>query len=1155
MLSGILFAMVLVVVLVLIPEGGNGETIIVDQSGKGDHTKIADALNSSSDGDTIRVWEGIYLENILVYKTVNLIGNGSKFTTIDGDGEGVVVNITADWVNISGFKVIGSGSFPYAGIKVTSDNNNISNNNCSDNNWFGIHLSYSNDNYINNNSCSNNGRVGIYFDNSHNNSLSSNTCFNNNRIGTVLYWSDGNFINDNTGSNNFEYGIALEDSHNNTLTNNTYTHHDRGINLAQSKNNTVFNNTCSNNSVGIGTVRSSNNIISNNNCSNNTDHGIYLNSDSNANIINNNTNSDNDNAGIYIKESDNSVLSNNTCSDNGGTGILLWYVATTTLNKNSLINNGRDGIFLFGSGNTLTNNTCINNSWDCIYLEASDTNTIKGNRMVGDGIFITGSKIHWNTHVIDTTNTVNGKPVQYYSNVSGITVPLGAGQVILANTTNMLVENQNLSSGSVGILMGYSSYVNLSNIICSNNYYYGIYLWYSNNNTLVENICSNNNQNGIYIDYSDDNTLTNNTSTNNDDYGISLHYSNINTLANNTCSNNGETGIRISGSDNTITNNIYNNNGDHGIHLSSSGYNTITNNICSNNDKNGILLDRSDTNTITNNTCSKNNGGIYLSNSDYNTIINNTYSNNVAAGIFFHLSYNNNITTNTISNNGIHGIRLRGTDNTLTNNICSNNDYGIFLWDGPNILTNNTISENTVGIYVEGSSYGNIVHYNNIFNNGDFGINASSTINSTYNWWGDISGPYHPDDNPDGKGDNVTDDVEFDPWLEEKLTIPPSATIDNIYPSLPNAGDEVTFSGSGMDFDGTVIAYEWKSDLDGHLSDQDSFSTMTLSVREHTISFRVKDNDNKWSDWVSTTLLVRASPTATIDDISPSPALYGELVSFLGSGFDTDGSIVAYEWKSDLDGALSTSVSFTDHPSVGNHTISFRVQDDDFQWSAWVTQSLNILQPGAELPVATITSISPNPAKQGVAVTFSGTGSHSAWSITQYAWLSNKQGLLSQEAAFSTDELWVGTHTITFKVIDETGEVSQLQNQTLVIQPAGTDDDDDDDSPLGNPVVLIIILVVIVGAVAGGVMVMKRGGSITPGGAAPAPPSQTQYSRPAQPSTPEPKPPEQQQPQPPAQEMVTIQCPGCQGRMQIPKLGKLQQIKCESCGTEGELEV
>jgi len=48
-------------------------------------------------------------------------------------------------------------------------------------------------------------------------------------------------------------------------------------------------------------------------------------------------------------------------------------------------------------------------------------------------------------------------------------------------------------------------------------------------------------------------------------------------------------------------------------------------------------------------------------------------------------------------------------------------------------------------------------------------VNASDIdlahIDATLNWWGHSSGPYHSSKNPSGLGDNVTDNVIFDPWL------------------------------------------------------------------------------------------------------------------------------------------------------------------------------------------------------------------------------------------------------------------------------------------------------------------------------------------------------------------------------------------------------
>ncbi|RJS72497.1 hypothetical protein CW714_04550, partial [Methanophagales archaeon] len=87
-------------------------------------------------------------------------------------------------------------------------------------------------------------------------------------------------------------------------------------------------------------------------------------------------------------------------------------------------------------------------------------------------------------------------------------------------------------------------------------------------------------------------------------------------------------------------------------------------------------------------------------------------------------------------------------------------------------------------------------------------------------------------------------------------------------------------------------------------------------------------------------------PTATIDSITPDPAIQGkDIVHFRGHGNDSDGSVVAYEWTSDKDGVLSNEEDF-DMPasdlSVGTHIISFKVKDDDGVWSTADTEDLTI---------------------------------------------------------------------------------------------------------------------------------------------------------------------------------------------------------------------
>ena len=127
------------------------------------------------------------------------------------------------------------------------------------------------------------------------------------------------------------------------------------------------------------------------------------------------------------------------------------------------------------------------------------------------------------------------------------------------------------------------------------------------------------------------------------------------------------------------------------------------------------------------------------------------------------------------------------------------------------------------------------------------------------------------------------------------------------------------------------------------------------------VTIQVSDGDLVDSDRFTVTVLsVNDAPMAQIDAISPSPALPGNQISFLGTGTDIDSNIVAWEWRSDLDGLLSSSEDFdksSDTLTIGTHVISFRVQDSEGLWSQYVTQTLVNLLSDTEDPTATLTNL------------------------------------------------------------------------------------------------------------------------------------------------------------------------------------------------------
>ena len=294
---------------------------------------------------------------------------------------------------------------------------------------------------------------------------------------------------------------------------------------------------------------------------------------------------------------------------------------------------------------------------------------------------------------------------------------------------------------SVGIYLGSSDGIAVSDNTCTAGNDFGIYLYDSDGNTISGNDCDSDNLCGIYLESSSSNALTDNLCSN-DQYGIYLTIdadpSDLNTVSGNTCQNN-YVGIFLEWTgDNTLTDNDCSNSYE-GIALLLSDGNTIANNTCISDSDSGIYLEGSSGNTISGNDCSEDTYGIGLTYSeeydddleeyvyvysDSNVLVDNICSYD-GAGIYLESVSDNTLSNNTCSNNG-DGIFLYYSDgNTIVNNTCELNvgDYsGIYLESSNgNIVTDNTCTYNYDGIYLYDSS-GNTISRNNCSSNDDSGM-------------------------------------------------------------------------------------------------------------------------------------------------------------------------------------------------------------------------------------------------------------------------------------------------------------------------------------------------------------------------------------------------------------------------------------------------
>jgi len=243
----------------------SGNTLYVGGNGTGNYTRIQDAIDNSSNGDTVFVYDDSspYYENVSVDKSINLIGENRNTTVIDGH-----IDVLTNWVNISEFTI------------QRIDLDSCGNNTISGNTLRCIGLENSHNNIISNNIIGNRSyyhSIGL--------SYSCNNIITDNKIldsahGIDLSHSSNNIITGNNIISNSESHITIAgidlfpSCNNNIITGNNIISNAFGIILGQSINNNITGNNIISNLVGI-LVSSTKNIIEKNNFIGNKRHAYF----------------------------------------------------------------------------------------------------------------------------------------------------------------------------------------------------------------------------------------------------------------------------------------------------------------------------------------------------------------------------------------------------------------------------------------------------------------------------------------------------------------------------------------------------------------------------------------------------------------------------------------------------------------------------------------------------------------------------------------------------------------------------------------------------------------------------------------------------------------------------------------------------------------
>ena len=416
----------------------------------------------------------------------------------------------------------------------------------------------------------------------------------------------------------------------------------------------------------------------------------------------------------------------------------------------------------------------------------------------------------------------------------------------------------------------------------------------------------------------------------------------------------------------------------------------------------------------------------------------------------------------------------------------------------------------------------------------------------------------------------------------------PEATIESISGCIDfmncviSEGTSIEFVGSAVSEasgDTEVVAYQWISNFSGSetvISESASFTTTLLERGSHEIIFRAINDIGFWSSNITVNLRINGVPVLNSVDVDPNPIVAGSSVFLSANAIDPDEDSLQYIWTTDTlyfaneqhsyGSSESGSSIITLDSDTGEYEVYLRVEDSFGVSSESIIIILDVLSPPS------VSAVCPDSGTISEELLFN-TIKKSPGKIVKYEWdFDSSNGDIDSVdltgSAFATHSynstpIDSDYFLVVLRVTDENDLISRdTCTVTIIDDNSVTPESTSEGGGLGSiseiastPVLIGIFLIVMVGAVAG-LYIWNRDSQDTSylPPSKPEPMSGSEYMGAVVPQT-SPVKERRVKKRRVVTETMTIECPECSSRMDIPKISGTQQIECSDCGLEGEIDL